>query len=374
MRKLKYLLIKQELTKFISSFSANQRIPSRKFICRKWNISRRTADKIISELQREGVVYCIKGSGTYVSLQQSRETTGGWNRKRHWAVIIPDISSGIYTKVFAGIEEFALSHNIDFVICQTFDDVTTEFALVQREIASDIDGLIIVPAITTTENFRNYNYIVRSGIPFVFWQRSVDYMLNIPQFLLNGYYGGYIATKHLLDQGYRKISYLAPSRFRSSMDRYMGYCAALSEAGIDINPCWVRIGIPQDSKYHCAAKLLQQADPPDAFVCFVDSLAAVVVQAIWDMNLRVSDDVGVIGFEGVATWLDQDLNLGLTYVDINCYESGRSAAESLWALMTQEHPKIETRIFAPKLIIRNTCCGKKPCIPTIPEKEGVHHE
>lgn len=358
---MKYLPVKQELIKFISSYQSNQQIPSRKFICNKWNISRRTADKIIAELQQEGIVYCVKGSGTFVSPQQTQNGAPGDNnpRKRHWAIIIPDLSSATYTKVFSGIEEFARSHNIDFVICQTFDDANTEFALVQREITSGVDGLIIVPAITTTENFRNYNYIVRSGTPFVFWQRSVDYMLNIPQLLLNGYYGGYIATKHLLDMGYRKIAYLSPKRFRSSMDRYMGYCAALSEANARSNPAWVQIGIPVGSGRSVAAAMLQSADPPDAFVCFVDSLAIEVAQTIQAMHLRISDDVGVIGFEGVAIWLDQGFNFGLTYVDINCHESGYGAAQALWNLMTQDHPQIETQIFAPKLVIRNTCCGKK---------------
>jgi len=357
---LRYLPVKQELIKLISSYQANQRIPSRKSICNKWNISRRTADKIIAELQREGVVYCVKGSGTYLSPQkmQPGESVNTDFRKRHWGIVIPDLSSASYTKVFSGIEAFARSHNIDFVICQTFDDVDTEFALVQREIASGVDGLIIVPAITTTENFRNYQYIVRSGTPFVFWQRSVDYMLEIPQLLLNGYYGGYIATKHLLDMGYQKIAYLAPKRFRSSMDRYMGYCAALSEAQAQRNLSWVQIGIPTGTGHSVAAAMLRAQDPPDAFVCFVDSLAIEVVQTIQAMHLRVSDDVGVIGFEGVATWMDQGLNFGLTYVDINCYESGYSASQALWNLMTQESPSIETQIFAPKLVVRNTCCGK----------------
>ncbi len=356
-----YVSVKKGLIKYISNLEPNERIPSRSFICNKWKISRKTADKIIAELQREGIVYCVKGSGTFISSKRfdERKTVGNMTGRKCWAIVIPDLSYSIYPKAFAGIESFVRKNNINFVICQTDDDVDTEFAIIQREIASGIDGLIIVPAITTTENFRNYDYIVRSGVPFVFWQRSVDYMPNVPQMLLNGYYGGYIATKHLLDKGYRRIAYLAPKRFRSSMDRYMGYCAAIQEAGIKEEPLWVRIGLADHSARECARNMLILPNAPDAFVCYVDDLAAEVVMAIQDMGLRISDDVGVIGFEGVASWLEQGFGFGLTYVDINRYVSGLAAAQSLWALMTQEYPDIQTRIFVPSLCVRDTCCGKK---------------
>ncbi|MDO4549614.1 MAG: substrate-binding domain-containing protein, partial [Clostridia bacterium] len=319
---------------------------------------------IIGELQNEGLVYCIKGSGTFVSPPRASrlETAFDKTRKLHWAVIIPDASYGIHPKAFRGIESFTREHNVDFVVCCTYDDVDNEYEHIQREISVGVDGLIIVPAISTAESIRNYNYITRTGTPFVFWQRGVDYMLDVPQLLLNGYYGGYIATKHLLDKGYTRISYLAPKRFRSSMDRYMGYCAALSEAHIDVDPNLSQIGIPEGEGCALAKRMLTSDNAPDAFVCYVDSLAAEVVQAIQDVSLRISDDVGVIGFEGVLTWMDAMLQFGMTYVDINSFESGYTAAEALWALMTEQHPDIQTRVFMPTLCVRNTCLGKSSAV------------
>ncbi len=351
--------VKEELLQYISVYKPNERIPSRSFICTKWNISRSTADLIIAELQQEGVVYCVKGSGTFVSAKQSVEEPIGSPAKYHWAILVPDITFSLYPKAFDSIVDFSRTHNIDFTVCCTDDTAETEFALIQRTVASGVDGMIIIPALTTTENKRNYQYLIRSRVPFVFWQRSVDYMREVPQFLLNGYYGGYIATRHLLDKGYRRVSYMAHKRFRSSMDRYMGYCAALSEAGLEVDPDLVRIGIVPGQERDCIRSMLTQPDPADGFVCFVDALAVDVVQVAHEYGLRVSDDVGVIGFEGNISWLDATLDIRLTYVDIRYEASGMAAAETLWGMMLDSRPPGDyLRAFSPKLVVRNSCRGK----------------
>ena len=358
MRKRK--TVKQELLQYISTLKPNERIPSRSFICSKWGISRATADLIIAELQQEGIVYCVKGSGTFVSATQSVEEPLGKPEQYHWAILVPDISFSLYPKAFSSIVEFSRTHNVDFLVCCSDDSAETEYALLQRAVSTGINGMIVIPAMTTTENERNYQYLIRSGIPFVFWQRSVDYMRDIPQFLLNGYYGGYIATRHLLSMGYRRVAYVAPTRFRSSMDRYMGYCAAISDAGLEVDPALVRLDIPQGKEQDCAREMLSLDDPADGFVCFVDTLAVDVVRVVRENGLRISDDVGVIGFEGVISWLDATLDIRLTYVDIQYQASGAAAAELLWRMMHRETagPKVP-RVFPPKLVVRDSCKGKR---------------
>lgn len=352
--------VKEELLRYIETRKPNERILSRNAICSRWHIARSTADAIISELQREGIVYCVKGSGTFVSPKQEPETSANNSKNYRWAILAPDLTFSLYPKAFHGVANFAWTHNIDFIVCCTDDKADTEYALMQRTVLSGIDGLIIIPAMTTTENERNYRYLIKSGVPFVFWQRSVDYMSDIPQFLLNGYYGGYIATKHLISKGYRRVSYMAQKRFRSSMDRYMGYCAAISEAGLEVDPVLVKIGINPGEERACIKDMLTQSTPADGFICFVDSLAVDVVHVAHECDLRISDDVGVIGFEGIISWLDAELDIRLTYVDISYEESGKMAAQILWKMM--HNTKIQmnySQVFPPKLVVRDSCKGKR---------------
>jgi len=357
----KRTLVKDELQKYIELLEPNSKVPSRTFICKKWNISRSTADAIILDLQRAGLVYCVKGSGTFTTPRQSKEDAlVGNTKKQLWAILVPDLSFSLYPKAFYGIMKFARANNIDFMVRCTDDSSDTEYALIQHAVMTGVDGMIIVPALTTTENIRNYQYLIKSGVPFVFWQRSVDYMHDIPQVLLNGYYGGYIATKHLLDQGYQRISYIAQKKFRSSMDRYMGYCAALSEAGFEIDPSLVKIGFEDGTQIDCIQAMLHGLNPADGFVCFKDDLAADVVHTARAYGLRISEDVGVIGFEGIISRLDDTLDIRLTYVDISYEESGEAAAKILWNLIHRKNIYTDfPQVIPPKLIVRDSCKGKQ---------------
>lgn len=356
----KYEKIINELLEYINMLPPNSKIPSRRFIGSKWHISRATTDKVINELKRSGVLYGVKGSGTFISPKQEDNNVNLCkNGTINWAVLIPDILYDINPAAFRGIENFTKANNINLSIHITNDDPDTEYAVIQHLAASDIDGFIIVAALTNTGNIKNYRYLERMNIPFVFWMRSVDYMDNIPQLLFNGYYGGYIATKHLISMGYKRIAYIANKRFRSSMDRYMGYETALSEAGIQHDKSLVCIGINSPNGRDEIENMVYSENPPDAFVCYVDSLAIEVVLIIESAGLRVSDDVGIIGFEGSISWLDSKLPLKLTYVDINRIESGIAAARSLWHLMKHETPGELIQVFSPCLCIRESCLGKK---------------
>ena len=99
--------------------------------------------------------------------------------------------------------------------------------------------------------------------------------------------------------------------------------------------------------------------PADGFVCFNDTPAADVVRTAHERGLRIPEDIGVIGFEGVISWLDATLDVRLTYVDI-CYAlSGEAAAQILWDMMHGHRPPGNFfRVFTPQLVVRDSCLGK----------------
>ena len=360
MKKKEY--VKEELIRYIERLEPNEKAPSRAFICKKWSISRSTADAVIADLQRDGYVFCLKGRGTFVSPQQGNvEQMNDASKKYQWAVLTPDISLNSYPKAFDGISQFANSHNVDFIVYSTGDSASTEFALIQQIVSAGIDGMIIIPAMDAGPSIRNFQYLTKCNIPYVIWQRAADYLPGAPQVLMNGYYGGYIATKHLIDCGYRRIAYMAQRRFRSSMDRFMGYCAALSEAGIRMDYQLVRFGFSAEETRECVIEMMKEAEHPDGFVCFVDKLAAEVVHAVRECGLRIPEDVGVIGFEGMISWLDSYLDIKLSYVDISYAKSGPVVAETLWSMMHDKEVRGGIiQVVSPKLVVRDSCRGEEP--------------
>lgn len=111
----------------------------------------------------------------------------------------------------------------------------------------------------------------------------------------DGYYGMYTMTDYLLRQGHRKIAYVGAVGTTSSItDRYFGYCRALQEWGIAVRQDWV---LP-DRKEHERVLLQFPEDMPTAFVCNCDSVAQKLIRRLNEQNLRVPEDVSVVGFDG----------------------------------------------------------------------------
>ena len=309
------------------------------------------------------MLYTIKGSGTFVSpnlpvMTQIRSEKATLSA----GVIIPDVRYSQYPELFKGMEDYFHEKHVDLMVCNTDDDPGRELAFIKRLVAARVDGIIIVPS--AAQQLEGYAYLRKAKIPFVFWNRSVDMMPNIPQIALNGYHGGFIAARHLLSKGYEHISYLAPKRFRSSMDRFFGFDSALAMSGIETDRHIVKF-LSEDENpevfYTAADALLKSPNPPDAFLCFIDKMAPAVCKAISDNGLKVSDDVGVIGFESSIVWTDANMPPKLTYVGINSGKSGYLAARTLYHMMLakEENWLSEMIVTRPELIIRETCLGKK---------------
>ncbi|HHU60259.1 TPA: substrate-binding domain-containing protein [bacterium] len=361
---LKHEKVKQYVIDYISEMKPNQKFLSRQAMCRKWDISRSTADKVVKNMVEGGWLYTIKGSGTYISPQKPIYNNRRLDKKIYtWTVLMPDVRYSIYPEMFKGIEKFAKEHNVDIIICNTDDDAQREFAYIKRMVSAKVDGFLIVPARFSMYSMRNYQYLKDRNIPFVFWNRSFDYMPEVPQICLNGYHGGYIATRYLLKMGYKRIAYMALTRFRSSMDRFFGYCSALNDVGIPYKQDLACIELPSDdfeSIKTITKKMLQMPNPPDAFLCFIDKLAVPISQAIKESNLRISDDVGLIGFESSIKWTDNNMDEKLTCVVISSHESGYSAGKILYEIMKNEFGMSNTLlVHHPQLLIRETCRGFK---------------
>ena len=364
--RMKHIGIKKDIVARIRMMAPNEKLSSRNAMCIRYGAARSTIDNIISELVQEGLVYTIQGSGTFVSPNNQDVPAKTAGRANTWAILIPDMRTEIYPELYAGLDSYADEENIAIVVCNTNDDPVREYSYIQTLVAANVNGMIIVPALKGGNNIRGYQYLMNCNVPFVFWNRSFDYMPDVPQVCLNGYQGGRIAVNHFLEKGYRKIAYISSIRFRSSMDRFFGYCSALNDAGIDINYQHVRLEIDSASGKNggaitsAALEMLSLPEPPDAFLCFTDEMAVSVAHAIKEKSLTVSDDVGLIGFESAVPISKHALDFELTYVSLNSYESGRRVAQILNQMMYDSHSQVsKVHVFNPILVVKDSCAGKR---------------
>jgi DNA-binding LacI/PurR family transcriptional regulator len=229
---LRYKEIKSLLAAEIAKLNSNDRLPARAELCKKLETTRTTLDRAINELVVEGALYSKGGSGTYVADSKEEQLINAGS----WGVIVRDVREGIYANLVRGVENVAQSYGISIILCNSDSDFNKQEQYIKRLSHSGVSGFIIAPIVSPVaqENYRLFNQLTEMKIPFVFCNRNAE-GINAPVVATNDFYGGYIATKHLLEKGYRNIAYISYQKFRTSVDRCQGYMSALMEKGIEVN-------------------------------------------------------------------------------------------------------------------------------------------
>ncbi len=106
-------------------------------------------------------------------------------------------------------------------------------------------------------------------------------------------------TEYLLDMGHKRIGFIrGHPGHGASAKRYDGYAAALAARGIGVDESLIRQGLfDYASGLECAESLLDMDDPPSAIFASNDDMAAAAISAAYSRNIRVPDQLSIVGFD-----------------------------------------------------------------------------
>lgn len=214
-----------------------------------------------------------------------------------------------------------------------------------------IDGLLVIDLNLSNEQ---KDALRMANMPFV----GLNHF-TAPDWLCIGtdnVKGGYLATRHLLELGHRRIGYVGdylvdPDGFITSAQRYNGYVKALREYGIKVNSKLTQFGLyGYDAAREMAARMLALKHPPTAIFAMSDTQALGCMDAIADAGLRVPEDISIIGYDDV----EMSRHIGLTTISQHLELSGSVGTEYLLHLLHGEDPGDTPALPDPELIIRRT--------------------
>ncbi len=268
------------------------------------------------------------------------------------AVLIPEIVHHFFSSVISGIESVAEEHGYRVMISQSFESYEKEKVLCEIIENSFIEGLIISVSKETSDS-QHLQSISNSGTPIVFFDRVLDNMDN-DRIVIDDYAGAYQATRHLIDQGCKKIVHFAgPSGRLISQNRVNGYKAALVESGLPFNEALV-IECDNYSKALDKTQLLIDNNLSFDAVFAVNDLTAIGAMNILKKNgLSIPDQVAVVGF-GNDT-ISELFDPPLTSVQQPGFDMGRKAMELLLQRIdsTTERPAVN-EIMNTSLVARKS--------------------
>lgn len=166
--------------------------------------------------------------------------------------------------------------------------------------------------------------------------------------------GGYLATRHLIDLGHRRIGLISgPSYASSARGRLSGYMDALSEAGIGFDEKLVAkstFGI--DSGAEAAEKLMILEERPTAIFAVNDNTAIGALSTLSRKGLSVPEDISLVGYNDVP--IVSSLPVPLTSVRVPFDQIARAALD---LLSKDAGGKAETIVATPTLFPRRSTAG-----------------
>jgi DNA-binding LacI/PurR family transcriptional regulator len=208
-------------------------------------------------------------------------------------------SDHAYGEIVQGMEERAREFGYHIVLMVV--EPGTELPRLVAERHRNVAGLAILGGGDITEDV--INNLLEESLPVVLVD---NYLSEIPVdcVLADNVNGAFKVTQYLFERGYRRIAFIqGPAKYRSLVDRFEGYCCALIEAGIPLNPGLIQsaisAGVPNKG-YREMKALLEHGEPFDAVFCVSDRTAFGALQALQEAKLRVPQDVAVVGFDNVA--------------------------------------------------------------------------
>lgn len=166
--------------------------------------------------------------------------------------------------------------------------------------------------------------------------------------------GGYLAAKHLLENGHRKIALVASN---VNLDgpirrRYLGYKKAMEEFGITQTDDLILLDeLSFDGGYRIGKKLLKRNDITAVFAVG-DIMAFGILKAMYEVGKQIPEDLSIVGFDNTKGC--EYSKPALTSVDQPVYDRGRMAVEALAAAIKEENPTLTHKTLPVSLKIRNS--------------------
>lgn len=267
------------------------------------------------------------------------------------AVVLPGIENPFYDRIIRGIQASARNHRMSIIlICET--DVDRHLSRL-LDILNDahICGQVILSPVRSQEALAKLD----ASAPLV---QCAEYLeeSSFSYVGVDDAGAAKAAVEALIAKGRRRIAIInGPEIFKYARQRYAGYAEALREAGLPADPA-LRARVAEmnfDSSFAVARQMLLTPDRPDAILAVSDLLAAAVVKAASDENLRIPEDLSLISFDN--TYIAQLCHPSVTAVNMPQFQLGYMATEVLAERIQNPHSKEARRyMLKTELVLRDS--------------------
>lgn len=288
----------------------------------KPDVDAKTRERILRIVEEQGFVPSITASGL----------AGG--RSRLIGVLIPSFTWKFIPEVMRGIAEAVGKTPYELVLYSVNEKTReqSQIEVLDRILATKLTSGLL--AVFPGSPVQQLGKLHRHDFPVVVIDDQ-DVPSNAPWVGTDNLIGAYTIVRHLVSLGHRRIAHIqGPMKYLNSRERYQGYCRALQEAGLSVDPALVLEGNFNPSGGRTCANQLFSLPPeqrPDAIFTANDETAYGVLTTAEEFGIQIPREIALAGFDDIEP--SSHVRPALTTIRQPFYEMGWYATQLLLAIL-----------------------------------------
>ena len=266
-------------------------------------------------------------------------------------IIVPDLVTYFYASIISGISDMAKQKGYSVIIASSYEQYEEEKQCLENLINIRVEGVMACISQETTD-YSHFEALEELNIPLAFFDR-VCLPDKFSSVVADNQESARIATEHLLQNGSKRVGFIGGADYLGIVKkRKEGYLEALQKYNIPIEEALI-ICEKMTPEEGCEAtkRLLNLPNPPDAILAMNDTLAFAAMKEIKNNNLRIPQDIALIGYTDDTH--SNYVEPALTAIAHNTYEMGTTACRLL--LKQIQEGGIPEQVVVPTLLnVRNS--------------------
>lgn len=266
-------------------------------------------------------------------------------------VLLPDLYGEFFSEIVRGIDFAARSGGFNILLSSYHnDEAETKSAIAAMR--GRVDGMVAMFPFDTDDEFLQSTL----NAPMVKIANASS-KSKIPLIAIDNANGAKQAVRHLYDCGRRKIAHISgPKSNLEAVDRLRGYREAMEELGLKPNIFEGDFGEQTGYNFASAIARLIKDGSIDAIFVGNDTMAIGLISGFKKLDIKIPEDVAIIGFDNIpiATYLTPNLSS----MGVDMQSLGERSVEILKKLIINQDDKQEEVNFKPVLFARASSIGE----------------
>lgn len=280
---------------------------------------------------------------------------------RSIGLILSSVPNIFFSEVISGIESIASGNDYHVIITQSLESLEKEKLNLEHLTWRSVDGLLVSVS-SETKNFDHFLKVQQAGTPIVFFDRIAD-SIHTHQVESDNTGGGYMGTKHLIENGHTRIAHItSPAELSITRERLEGYKKALEECNIPFDERLVKYcmhgGMHREEVEQMIKELLELDPKPDAIFTASDRITLYTMSILHKLGIKIPNELAVAGFSNFNA--PEIINPSLTVIKQPAFDLGRKAAELLIKLIeSKRQPSQFEKVVLPTQLVVGESSGRR---------------